>query len=408
MAEFSFPKNKIKVLLLENIHPDAVKMFEDEGYQVETEKGALDEAELSERIKGVHILGIRSKSNVTEKVLNNADKLMSVSAFCIGTNQIDLAKCTEKGIVVFNAPYSNTRSVVELAIGEMVMLMRGITDKSVKMHEGIWNKSAKNSFEIRKKKLGIIGYGNIGMQLSTVAEALGMQVYFYDVVDKLALGNAIRCKTMKELLNKVDVVTLHVDGRPSNKNFFGADEFAEMKDGSYFLNLARGHVVDVPALVENIKSGKIIGAGVDVFPEEPKTNADPFSSELTGLPNLILTPHIGGSTSEAQVHIGNYVPSKIISYVNTGSSYGSVNFPNIQLSEQKDSHRLLHVHNNKPGVLLQINSILSNSGCNLLGQYLKTSEKIGFVIIDVDKDHGKTLLNELKAVPETIKARILY
>ena len=235
-----------------------------------------------------------------------------------------------------------------------------------------------------------------------------MDVYFYDVVDKLSLGNATRCKTMKELLNIVDVVTLHVDGRPSNKSFFGADEFKEMKEGSYFLNLARGHVVDVPSLVENMKSGKIIGAGVDVFPEEPKTNAEPFSSELMGLPNLILTPHIGGSTSEAQIHIGNYVPGKVISYVNSGSSYGSVNFPNIQLSEQKESHRLLHVHNNKPGVLLKINEILSHSGCNVLGQYLKTSEKIGFVIIDVDKEHGNEVLNALKSVPETIKTRILY
>lgn len=406
----SYPKNKIKALLLENLHPDAKAAFEEEGYQVETIPGALDEAELIEKIKDVHILGIRSKTNVTRKVLEhpNASKLMSVGAFCIGTNQIDLNVCNERGIVAFNAPYSNTRSVVELAIGQIIVLMRNLLDKNTLMHQGKWNKSATNSFEVRKKKLGIIGYGNIGSQLSVIAEALGMEVYFYDIVDKLALGNAKKCNTLKELLNTVDVVSLHVDGRPNNKNIFRAEEFAEMKEGSFFLNLSRGMVVDIPALVENIKSGKIIGASVDVFPKEPKTNKDPFESELMGLPNLFLTPHIGGSTSEAQEHIGGYVPSKIMSYVNTGSTYGSVNFPNLQLQSVGSAHRIIHIHKNVPGILAQINEILAKYGCNIVSQYLKTVEGTGYTIFDIDSNHDENIIKEIKSIPETIKARILY
>lgn len=406
----SYPKNKIKALLLENLHPDANSIFSTEGYQVETVKGALDEDELIEKLKDVHVLGIRSKTNVTRKVLEhpNASKLMTVGAFCIGTNQIDLEAASEKGIIAFNAPYSNTRSVVELAIGEIVMLLRGITPKSAKMHQGIWNKSATNSFEVRNKKIGIVGYGNIGMQLSIIAEAMGMQVYFYDIVDKLALGNAQKCSTLNELLGKVDVVSLHVDGRPNNKDIFGKEQFDAMKDGSYFLNLSRGIVVDIKELATNMRSGKIIGAGVDVFPKEPKTNAEPFESELIGIENLILTPHIGGSTAEAQEHIGGYVPQKIISYVNTGSTYGSVNYPNLQLDGVGESHRIIHIHKNVPGILAQINNILAKHGCNISGQHLKTVGDIGYAIFDMDSNHDDTIIKELKSIPETIKARILY
>ena len=406
----SYPKNKIKALLLENVHPDAKEIFSTEGYQVETVVGALDEDELIEKIKDVHVLGIRSKTNVTRKVLEhpNASKLMNIGAFCIGTNQIDLKAANENGVIVFNAPYSNTRSVVELAIGEIVMLMRNITPKNAKMHKGDWDKSAKNSFEVRHKKLGIIGYGNIGMQLSIVAEAMGMEVYFYDIVDKLALGNAKKCNTLKELLNTVDMVSLHVDGRPNNSNIFGKEEFDQMKEGSYFLNLSRGFVVDIAPLVANLKSGKIIGAGVDVFPEEPKTNSDPFVSELCGLDNVILTPHIGGSTAEAQEDIGSFVPSKIIKYVNTGSTYGSVNYPNLQLESVTGSHRIIHIHKNVPGILAQINNILAKHECNIVGQHLKTIENIGYAIFDIDKDHDDEIIEELKNIPETIKARILY
>lgn len=404
----SYPKSKIKILLLENIHPDAAAAFREEGFQVETVVGALDEAELCEKIKDVHVIGIRSKTNITATALAHANKLMAIGAFCIGTNQIDIPACTAKGVAIFNAPYSNTRSVVELAIGEIIMLMRNIPNKSDKMHVGKWDKSANNSFEVRNKKIGIVGYGNIGSQLSVVAEALGMQVYFYDVVDKLALGTAKKCSSLKELLQKVDIVSLHVDGRPTNAEFFGKEEFAMMKEGSYFLNLARGPVVEIEALVEVIKSGKIIGAGVDVFPTEPKTNNDPFVSELMGLPNVILTPHIGGSTAEAQENIGEYVPSKLISYVNTGTSYGSVNFPNLQLPDLKNAHRLINIHENKPGVLAKMNEIFAKHNVNILGQYLKTVEKMGYVITDVDKQHEPELKEELKAINGTLKFRILY
>lgn len=407
-ASLSYPKNRISVLLLENIHPRAVEIFRKEGYKVDIVAGGLDEDELAERIKDVTILGIRSKTQVTRKVLESANKLMCVSAFCIGTNQIDLNTCLEKGIVAFNAPYSNTRSVVELAIGEIIMLIRNIPDKSQGMHEGKWDKSAKNSREIRGKKLGIVGYGNIGAQLSVLAESLGMEVYYYDVVEKLALGNTRRCETLQELLNLADVVTLHVDGRASNKNLMGEKEFAAMKDGAIFLNLSRGVIVDIPALVNAIKSGKLIGAGVDVFPYEPKTNHEEFVNELRGLPNVILTPHIGGSTEEAQANIAHYVPGKIIEFINKGNTFGSVNFPNIQLPELTDAHRLIHIHENTPGILAQINSILAKYHINIAGQYLKTNEKLGYVITDINKVYSKEVITELKNIPHTIKFRMLY
>lgn len=371
-------------------------------------KTALNEAELCEAIREVSILGIRSKTNVTAKVLENAERLIAIGAFCIGTNQIDLKTSMHKGVAVFNAPYSNTRSVVELAIGEMIMLTRRIFEKSNLTHQGVWDKSAKNSREIRGKKLGIVGYGNIGSQLSVVAEALGMQVYFYDIVDKLALGNARKASSLDELLQEVDFVSLHVDGRKENANLISEKEFDLMKEGVIFLNLARGHIVDIEALVKNIKNGKIAGAAIDVFPYEPKNNDEEFISQLRGLPNVILTPHIGGSTEEAQENIGEYVPQKLIDYINTGSTYASVNMPNLQLPAQKDAHRLLHIHKNTAGILAQINQVLANHQINILGQYLKTNEEIGYVITDIDKEYSKDVITDLKRIENTIKFRILY
>ena len=404
----SYPKNRINVLLLENIHEKGKEIFVREGYQVETVSSALDEKELSEAIKDVSILGIRSKTNLTKKVLENANRLMAVGAFCIGTNQIDLEACSNKGITVFNAPFSNTRSVVELAIGEIIMLMRNLPDKIMSMHKGVWDKSAKDAFEVRGKKLGIVGYGNIGSQLSVLAESMGMDVYYYDMVEKLALGNAKKCFSLKELLNTVDVVTLHIDGRSDNKLVFGKDEFDQMKKGSYFLNLSRGFVVDIPYLVEKLKNGTIKGAGVDVFPKEPKSNNEEFESELRNLPNLIMTPHIGGSTLEAQQNIADFVPSKIIEYVNTGNTFNSVNFPNLQLPKLTNAHRLLHIHNNVSGVMAKINSVLAKHETNIVGQYLKTNEQIGYVITDIDKQYNREVIKDLKAIENTIKFRVLY
>lgn len=404
----SYPKSRIKVLLLENVHQAAFQAFTSEGFDVEFIKGALDEDELCEKIKGVSIIGIRSKTNITAKVLEHADKLIAVGAFCIGTNQIDLKTCTEKGIAVFNAPYSNTRSVVELAVGEMIMLIRKIPSNSERMHKGIWNKSANNSYEVRGKKLGLVGYGHIGMQLSVVAEALGMEVYFYDITDKMPIGNAIKCKSLDEVLEVADVLSLHIDGRKENTKLVRAAEFAKMKDGVIFLNLARGQVVEISALVDALKSGKVAGAGVDVFPEEPKTNSDPFESELMGLENVILSPHIGGSTEEAQEMIGHYVPERLLEYINNGSTTGSVNFPEVQLPYLHDSHRLLHIHENVPGILAKINSIFASHHINVKGQYLKTNEKIGYVIVDVEISYTPEFLEELKDIEETIKFRKLF
>lgn len=404
----SYPKNRIKVLLLENVHPDALGLMKQEGYNVTTYSGAMDEDELAEKIKDVSVLGIRSKTQLTRKVIENAPRLIAVGAFCIGTNQIDLEACLEKGIAVFNAPYSNTRSVVELAIGEIIMLSRNLPDKLKLMHEGEWDKSATNSREIRGKKIGIIGYGNIGAQLSVVAEAIGFDVYYYDMVEKLALGNATKCKSLEELLRKVDIISMHVDGRRENLNFIGEKEFDMMKDGVIFLNLSRGHVVDIDALVKNIQSGKIIGAGVDVFPEEPKTNSESFESPLRGLPNVILTPHIGGSTEEAQANIGNFVPGKIMEYINTGSTTNSVNFPNLQLPILENAHRLIHIHENKPGIIAKINNIFAHHNINIVGQHLKTNEIIGYVITDIDKEYGPEVIKELKEIEHTIRFRVLY
>lgn len=404
----SYPKNRINVLLLENVHPDAIKIMKNEGYNVTIHTGALDEEELAEKIKDVSVLGIRSKTRITRKVLDNAQRLIAVGAFCIGTNQIDLEECLKKGVAVFNAPFSNTRSVVELAIGEIILLMRNLPDKITQMHQGNWNKSAGNSFEIRGKKLGIIGYGNIGAQLSVVAESIGLDVYYYDVTEKLALGNATKCYSLDELLEKVDIVSLHVDGRKENKDLIGEREFRKMKEGVIFLNLSRGHVVDIGTLHKHLISGKVKGAGVDVFPEEPKTNREKFNSPLRELANVILTPHIGGSTLEAQENIGNFVPGKIIEYINTGSTTNSVNFPNLQLPILENAHRLIHVHHNMPGILAQINNVLAAHDTNIVGQYLKTNETIGYVITDIDKVYKDDVIKDLKGINGTIRFRILY
>lgn len=408
MSAFSYPKNRIKVLLLENVHPIGVELLEKEGFTVEEYPAGLDEEELAEKIKGVSILGIRSKTQVTSKVLENADRLMAIGAFCIGTNQIDLEAAQERGVAVFNAPFSNTRSVVELAIGEIIMLTRNIFDKAVLMHEGKWDKSASGSKEIRGKKLGIIGYGNIGAQLSVVAESIGLDVYYYDLEEKLALGNATKLDSLKELLQTSDIISLHVDGRPDNKNVIGEAEFKLMKDGVIFINLSRGHVVDIQALKTNLESGKIKGCAVDVFPEEPKSNKDPFESELKGLPNTILTPHIGGSTEEAQENIGNFVPNRIMEYINTGTTTNSVNFPNLTLPRLQNAHRLIHIHKNVPGIIAKINQLFAKHEINIAGQYLKTNEKIGYVITDIDKAYSKDLIKELRAIDHTIKFRVLY
>lgn len=403
----SYPKNRIHVLLLENVHPVAVELLRAEGFTVETHSSALSEEELCRKIKNVSVLGIRSKTQVTAKVLDHANKLMAIGAFCIGTNQIELKAATQKGVAVFNAPFSNTRSVVELAVAEMIILMRNIVEKSNKMHQGIWDKSAAGSFEIRGKKLGLIGYGNIGTQLSVLAESMGMKVYYYDTEEKLSLGNATKCKSMKEVLEQADVVSLHVDGRVSNKNLISSREFGWMKNGVIFINLSRGHVVDIAALKENILNKKVAGCAIDVFPQEPN-NQEEFISDLRGLPNMILTPHIGGSTVEAQENIGNFVPGKFMDYINTGSTSNSVNFPNLVLPTLENAHRLIHIHNNVPGILAQINQVLAQHNINIVGQYLKTNELIGYVITDIDKEYNKDVIKELRAIEHTIKFRILY
>lgn len=401
------PRDNLRVLLLENIHPDASDLLSSAGYKVETYDGALDEDELASRIEGVHLLGIRSTTQVTEAVLERADALLAIGAFCIGTNQIDLEAATRRGIAVFNAPFSNTRSVVELVICEIIAMARRLTDKNQQMHNGIWDKSAKGSHEIRGRRLGIVGYGNIGSQLSVVAEALGMSVYFYDTADKLALGNARRCSSLEELLESVDVVTLHVDGRPENRGFFGEEEFARMRPRSLFLNLSRGFVVDHAALRRHIESGHIAGAAIDVFPNEPKRRGETFESELRGLPNVILTPHVGGSTQEAQQDIGGFVASKLHHYASAGTTSLSVNLPGLVLPERVGTHRLALIHVNTPGVLATINSVLAEHGVNIEGQYLGTTGTIGYVITDINAPTGADVVDALQAMPETIRLRVL-
>ncbi|WP_255606625.1 phosphoglycerate dehydrogenase [Asticcacaulis sp. AND118] len=406
-GRYSFPRSRMKMLLLENVHPVAIQHFRDEGYDVSTLKGALDEDALIEAIQGVHVLGIRSKTNVTRKVLDAADKLMAIGAFCIGTNQIDLKAASEKGVAVFNAPYSNTRSVVEMVMGLTVILTRNIYDKSIQMHTGKWDKSAAGAHEVRNKTLGIIGYGAIGSQLSVLAEAFGMRVIYYDVAEKLTMGNAKRYRTLDAVLAEADVLSLHVDGRAENKNIFGKAQFAKMKDGALFINLSRGHIVDIDALAEAVRSKKIYGAAVDVFPEEPRTNDDPFESALMGLPNVILTPHIGGSTEEAQEAIGEFASERLLNFISRGDTTFSVNMPNVQLSEVQGRHRFLHIHQNVPGVMAAINNIIAKYNLNILAQHLKTNEQLGYVIVDVDRGYSREALDELKAVTGTLKFRSL-
>lgn len=405
---YSFPKEKIKVLLLENIHHKAVEYFEKEGYQIQLLNKSLDEAELIEHLADVRILGIRSKTQLSPKVFEAAKQLKAVGAFCIGTNQIDLDAAQKAGVAVFNAPFSNTRSVAELSIGSMIMLLRQIFEKSMKMHNGQWEKTANGSFEVRGKKLGIIGYGNIGTQLSFLAEMMGMQVYFYDLEEKLVIGNARKCESLEELLATVDIVSLHIDGRPENEGFFGDKEIHQMKEGAVLLNMSRGSVVDLSALKEALESKHIAGAAIDVFPEEPVKNNDVFAHELVGLHNVILTPHIGGSTMEAQENIAEFVPAKLVDYINSGSSMGSVNFPNIQLRQVKDAHRIIHIHKNVPGMLARMNKHFADRGINIVGQYLQANEHIGYVITDISKDYDDSILNDLSQIEHTINCRVLY
>lgn len=399
----------MNTLLLENIHPDAAEMLTSRGAQVQTDKNALDEESLIARLDGVSILGIRSRTQISSRILDRAKDLLAIGAYCIGTNQIDLNAASLRGIAVFNAPYSNTRSVAELVIAEIILLIRNVYDKAVKAHQGVWDKSTENAREVRGKKLGIIGFGNIGSQVSTLAEAMGMDTYYYDVVDKLSIGNATRVKTLNELLRVAQIITIHVDGNPANINLIDEKEFASMNDGVLLLNLSRGHVVNVDALARNLKSGKVGGAAIDVFPKEPKDGKEPFLSPLRGLPNVILTPHIGGSTEEAQENIAQFVSSKLLEYVHTGSTFTSVNFPRISLpqTDGSQSHRLLHVHHNVPGVLSHINGIFAKNNVNVLSQYLRTNEHIGYAIADVDREYKDSLFDDLVKVEHTLRVRIL-
>ncbi|AOW81681.1 phosphoglycerate dehydrogenase [Vibrio mimicus] len=409
MAKVSLEKDRIKILLLEGLHPSSVEVLQAAGYSnIEYHKGSLEEAELIEAIKDVHFVGIRSRSNLTEKVINAAEKLVAIGCFCIGTNQVDLNAAAKRGIPVFNAPFSNTRSVAELVLGEILLLLRGIPEKNALAHRGIWKKSADNSYEARGKRLGIIGYGHIGTQLGIIAENLGMHVYFYDIESKLSLGNATQVHNLSDLLNKCDVISLHVPETAGTKNMMGVEEFARMKPGAIFINAARGTVVDIPALCNALESGHIAGAAIDVFPEEPASNKEPFESPLMKFDNVILTPHVGGSTQEAQENIGIEVAGKLAKYSDNGSTLSSVNFPDVSLPEHRNCSRLLHIHANRPGILTQINTIFAEEGINIAAQYLQTTAEIGYVVIDVETARSEEALTKLKAIDGTIRARILH
>ncbi len=408
-ATTSYPKERINILFLENISDKAVQHFKQNGYvNVRKLGGALSEEELIREIKDVHLLGIRSKSNISAKVLAAATKLQAIGCFCIGVNQVDLKAATKAGVVVFNAPYSNTRSVAELVIGSGIMLMRRIPDKNIAAHQGIWMKEAKGSYEMRGKTLGIIGYGNIGSQVSVLAEALGMKVLFYDTETKLPLGNASVAKNMKELVSKSDIITLHVPETAQTKNLVTKALLKNFKKGSILINFARGEVVDLKALAVALQDGSLNGAAIDVYPWEPEKNGDSFETPLQGLPNVILTPHIGGSTEEAQQNIGEDVSIKLFQYLERGITNGSHTVPAIGLPPVENAHRILHIHNNVPGVLSAINTALSANNINILGQYLKTNDAIGYVVLDVDKKLSKQAVELLKGVKATIKVRVLY
>jgi D-3-phosphoglycerate dehydrogenase len=399
--------NQPRALLLESVHDDAAFVLRDAGYEVERLATALGEDELVEHVAGVSLLGVRSNTTVTRRVIEAADELVAIGAFCIGTNQIDLTAATDRGVAVFNAPFSNTRSVVELALSELIALTRRLTDKNSDMHAGIWDKSAAGSHEVRGRRLGIVGYGNIGSQLSVLAEALGMSVLFYDTADKLALGNARRCGTLEELLAQSDVVSLHVDGRAGNSGLFGEEQLARMRAGSIFLNLSRGFVVDHAALRRHIESGHLAGAAVDVFPTEPKRPGEEFVSELRGLSNVILTPHVGGSTEEAQQDIGNFVAGKLRDYAAEGNTALSVNLPQVSLPRARGTVRVLLLHTNTPGVLATVNGLLADHGINIEGQLLGTSGALGYVVTDVARLDGDDVTKSLAALPETLRLWVL-
>ena len=396
-----------KALLLENVHPVAEDLLEHAGLSVETAPGAMDDHELAAALADVDVLGIRSKTQVSSEVLERSGRLVAVGAFCIGTNQIDLAAASRRGVAVFNAPFSNTRSVVELAVAEIISLTRRLTEKNASLQAGVWDKSAAGAHEIRGRRLGIIGYGNIGSQLSVVAESLGMSVSFYDIADKLALGNARRCSTVEELLDDADIVSLHVDGRAGNAGLFGEAELRRMKEGSIFLNLSRGFVVDHQALREHILSGHLAGAAVDVFLEEPKKQGDAFESALRGLPNVILTPHIGGSTEEAQEDIGRFVAGKLADFLATGATPLSVNLPNLTLDHAPGTHRLAHLHHNVPGVLARVNGVLADRGVNVESQGLTTLGELGYLLTDIGLDYAPDVVKELTGLPETVRLRVI-
>ena len=405
----SYPKNKIKVLFLENISEKAVQYFKEQGYtDVKKMAGALSEEELIKVIKDVHILGIRSKTFISKKVLDSAKKLQAIGCFCIGTNQVDIKACKQKGVAVFNAPYSNTRSVAELVIGSSIMLIRKIIDKNKAAHEGIWNKEAKGSYELRGKTLGLIGYGNIGTQTGIMAEAMGMKVKFYDVEAKLPLGNAVSVKSIKDLVSSSDIVSVHVPETLQTKNLISNEVIKQCKSGSILINYARGEVVDLNALAAALKSKHIAGAAIDVFPLEPEKNGDKFETPLQGLSNVILTPHIGGSTEEAQENIGEDVSVKLYQYLERGVSNGSHTIPDISLPPVDGAHRILHIHRNVPGVLSAINTVMSKNKINIVGQYLKTNEEIGYVVLDVDSKLSKKAIELLREVKETVRVRMLY
>jgi D-3-phosphoglycerate dehydrogenase len=405
----SYPKDKIKILFLENISDAAVKKFRSHGYtQVEKINRALNETQLIDAIRDVHILGIRSKTTITDTVLAAAKKLQAIGCFCIGVNQIDLRAATQRGVAVFNAPYSNTRSVAELVIGASIMLLRGIPEKNNASHKGIWQKEAKGSREMRGKTMGIVGYGNIGSQVSVMAESLGMRVLFFDIENKLPLGNASACRSLKELVSQSDIITLHVPETTLTHQLINKQNLRQFKNGAILINYARGQVVDLKALAQFLQSGHVAGAAIDVYPWEPEKNGDVFNCPLQNLPNVLLTPHIGGSTEEAQQNIGEDVSVKLFQYLETGFSDGSHTIPPISLPSQTGAHRILHIHKNVPGVLSAINSALSSNNINIIGQYLKTNDLIGYVILDIDHKLSEKALSILRDLPGSIRVRMLY
>ncbi len=407
--KLSLDKRLIKILLLEGIHPSAMNRFQEAGYtRVENLKAAPDADELEKRLHDVHMLGIRSRTQLTPEILRKAGKLFAVGCFSIGTNQVALDAATQRGIPVFNAPFSNTRSVAELVIAEIIMLMREVPLRNAAAHRGSWLKTVGNSFEVRGKNLGIVGYGHIGSQVSILAESLGMNVFYYDIEKKLSLGKAISCGSLAELLRKSDVITLHVPETNETRNMISAEQMALMKKRSLLINASRGTVVDYPALIDFLKSGHLAGAAADVFPEEPASNGEPFSSPLQAFDNVILTPHIGGSTQEAQENIGLEVAEKLIRYSDNGSTMGAVNFPQVSIQPNIEKQRFLHIHKNMPGVLKDINDVFTTKGINIAAQYLQTDPHIGYVIIDVESNYCDKILKELKAIPHTIRARMLY